>query len=505
MNLTRRRVSWKLRALSALIALPLVLSACTYMKIDPAPDVDKPMPIVNDNSCWMAAAANMLAGAGYGAGATVQARADDIYGDMVAQYGVANGGWTDTALNWWLSSANNTWPGNPYTVVTVYGNKSPKNPWANPNGARFIGNELRRCQFVGLSISWPTVGASVGSGGHAIACWGDHSGSGTLSGNPGRVRVTDSDRDSGGDVQSYRYDTYNNPNPGGPNEGNGWYFDYHDNHPYIKHIITLCSTDDPSDGVLTQKVVGSYRIHQQQPTAATDLHYEVGTDVNILSYKTTVSWPADGSPDVTESQPQRRQLDVDWDFTERPVPQCTWVTITTEFIVPQWNAIWYRDVRFTYPDGRLGAEFVPIEWRMTTPEVEGAASIRDVTGGHVVGAFDLVSDDPAAERPAGEYRFIHEYSFNQDPERHTIELQGRSGFQVANLRFGHSYGYMDTEQLWRFSDWMTEDPSTYAFADEPVAIELDWEGRLPYPEGEDVFQAIPEIPRDGRPTPNTVD
>lgn len=485
------RVVPRMRLLAALLVL-LALAGCTYMKIDPAPDVDKPTPIVNDNSCWMATAANMLAGAGYGDGATVQARADDVYGDMVAQYGVANGGWTDTALSWWLSSPNNTWPNNPYTVVTVYGNKSPRNPWANMNGARFIGNELRRCQFVGLSISWPTADASVGSGGHAIACWGDHSGQRMLTGNPGRVRVTDSDRDTGGDVQSYRYDAFNNPNPGGPNEGNGWYFDYHNNHPYIKHIITLCSTDEPSDQTLTQKVVGSFRIEQTRPTPATDLHYRVGTDVQILSYKTTLSWPTDGPPAVTESQPQRTELEVDWDLTDRPVPQGQGVTITTEFILPRWNSIWYRDVHFTYPDGDLVAELPLIEWKMTTPVVEEAAAIRNVTGGHVVGAFDLLTE--TGERPVGEYRFVHEYSYDQDPERHVIELQGASGLRAANLRFGHSYGYPDSQELWRFSDWMTTDTETYALGEGPVAIEIDWQGRLPYPEGEDVFEAVPEIP-----------
>ena len=135
-----------------------------YMKMDPPSDVDKPgvanPPITNDNSCWMATAANMLAAAGYGNGTSLQARANDIFNDLIAWQtsptnptGVADGGWTDTALTWWLNSANNTWPNNTYKTVTVYGNKSPKYPWANPNGAMFIGNELRRCQMVGLSIS----------------------------------------------------------------------------------------------------------------------------------------------------------------------------------------------------------------------------------------------------------------------------------------------------------------------------------------------------------------
>jgi hypothetical protein len=94
------------------------------MKMDPAPDSDKPLPVpAGDNSCWLHTAANMLAGAGYGTGTTVQARADDIWADMNSNYGTANGGWIDTALQWWLQSANNAWTANPCTVVTVYGNK----------------------------------------------------------------------------------------------------------------------------------------------------------------------------------------------------------------------------------------------------------------------------------------------------------------------------------------------------------------------------------------------
>lgn len=183
-------------------------TSCTYMKMNPPADVDKgppaptvpcnPWEAIVDNSCWMATASNMLAGAGYGTGTTVQDRAEEIYDEMVTNYGKECGGWTDAALDWWLNSANNTWTTNPYTEITIYGNKNPKFPWAEPNGARFIGNELRRCQFVGLSISWPTAGASIGSGGHAITAWGDNRCKGTLSNNPTRVRLTDSDTDAGG-------------------------------------------------------------------------------------------------------------------------------------------------------------------------------------------------------------------------------------------------------------------------------------------------------------------
>ena len=63
--------------------LLLLAVSCPYQKMNPAPDVDKgpPAPAI-DNSCWMATAANMLAGAGYGNGNTVQQRAEDIYADI---------------------------------------------------------------------------------------------------------------------------------------------------------------------------------------------------------------------------------------------------------------------------------------------------------------------------------------------------------------------------------------------------------------------------------------
>lgn len=495
--------SLQVASIFSLLVIAFFVASCAqpiYMKMNPPPDGDKAF-LAGNNSCYLATAANMLAGAGYGTGNTVQDRADDVYADLTAHFGTANGGWTDTALTWWLNSNHNTWANNPYTVVTVDGNKSPRYPWAEPNGARTIGNELRRCEFVGLSISWPTNAVDpagnpiIGSGGHAITGWGDNSGNlASLATNPGTVRVTDSDTDTGGDVQAYDYDDYTNPNPGGANEGNGWYIDYHNNHPYIKHIITLCPTDDPSDNKLTQRVVGSYKIHQISEKSATDLHYVVGTDVNILSYRTMVSWPTEEPPDITESQPQRKQLTVDWDFTDKPVPQCEWVTITTEFVLPAWNAMEYDDVHFTYPDALLTMELPSLYWLLETPFIDKAEAIPNVTGGYVVGSFDIVDPQrPSGEELVAQYRLLHQYSYTQSPEFHTFVLRGSEGFHAANFRFGHSYGYLDPQALWQFEEWMTEIPKEYPLGEEAIEIAIDWAGLLPYPEGEDITGRIPDI------------
>ncbi|NOQ21272.1 MAG: hypothetical protein GQ565_01305 [Candidatus Aegiribacteria sp.] len=481
-----------------LVVLMMVTLSCVYMKMNPPADVEKgpPAPALPavDNSCWMATASNMLAGAGYGNGTTLQARATNIYNNLIAWQtdagnptGKEDSGWTDTALSWWLNSANNTWTSNPYSVVTVYGHKSPRYPWANTNGARFIGNELRRCQFVGLSISWPTDAPGIiGANGHAITGWGDEGGKDDLTGNPFTIRVTDSDTDAGGNVQRYTYDSYTNPNPGGAEEGNGWYFDYSDNHPYIKHIVILSPTDDPSDNIMTQKVIGSYQIHQERDLAASDLHYTVGTDVEILSYLTEIDWDSSDPPAITEADP-RRSIDVDWDLSDDPVPNCNWVTIETEFVLPYWNAIEYSDVHFTYPDGIIHR--IPrFRWFIETPEFLNADRIENVTGGYVVGSLDIVPLEGSGTAGEAQYRFIHEYSFTQDPELHTLHISGEPGYAVVNLSIGHSYGFIESDDLWSFEDWMTVIDDQFELGDESQKIEISWEGRLPYPEGE-VFES----------------
>lgn len=466
-----------------------------YMKMNPPPDVDKTWPIANDNSCWMATAANMLAGAGYGDGTTVQARANDIYQDLITwrtsaanPTGVADGGWTNTALEWWLSSANNTWATNPYTVVTTLGSTTTKVPWADVSGAQTVANELRRCQFVGLGFRWPVAGATVGAGGHAITAWGDNVQTRTaLTSNPARVRVSDSDRDGGGDVQEYVYDVFTNPNPGGVegNEGNGWYVDYSTEHPYLSNIWTLCPTDDPSDDKQTQKVVGSFKIHQTAEQPATDLHYRVGTDVRILSYETEIDWENSVAPTITEDA-NHQWLTVDWDLAAKPVPAGTWVTITTEFVLPSWNAMSYSDIHFTYPKGTIEGPKFDFEWQVLTPKIEMPDTIKDVTGGYVIGRFDLYDLKVSESVAVGEYSFIHQYSYTQNPEQHALRMSGKAGYVVKNIRLGHSYALPNRKEMWKNQEWMTVDPKAYRLSEKPVELKIDWKGRLPYPKGMDI-------------------
>jgi hypothetical protein len=462
-----------------------------YLLMNPPPDADKP-GIPGDNTCYAATASNMLAGAGYGNGATVQARAMDIYSQMVANYGTANGGWVDSALTWWLNSANNTWKlTNPYNVVTMFGNKSPKNPWANVNGATTIGNNLRSNNFVGLSISWPVAGATVGTGGHAITAWGDNATAGSTAGLT-QVKVTDSDTDAGGNVQTYTYDAYNNPNPGGPNEGNGWYFNYGSgDNPYIKHIAVL--SPSMAGNFNTQRVTGSLAVHQNSFFAATDLHYTAKTDVQVLSYNTRISVPGTLTS-LTEigAGAARRGINADWDLIPA-VAQGQSVTITTDFIVPTWNSISYSNVHFTYPDF-AGTILPNFNWQIDTLVLSRTEPLpNNATGGFVVGAFDIFAD-PNGQNPLGTYRFSHEYDFFQDPEHHQFMLNGfenQTDFYIGNLKFGHAYGQPDDDELWSFQDWMTNVPALQPVNERGFTLPLDWLGLLPYPSAED-FPAVPE-------------
>jgi hypothetical protein len=465
--------------------VPTAAPSGPFMAMDPPPDSDKPLPVpAGDQSCWMHNAANMLAGAGYGNGTTVQARSDDIFANMNTQYGTANGGWPSAAMQWWLASPHNTWTNNPYTVVTTYGNTNCA-PWANANGAMDLGNELRQANMAGIAIRWPQTGTGC-SGGHAITPWGDDNTSiQQLTANPGGVRVTDSDTDNGGDVQAYTYDAYTNPNPGGPNEGNGWYFNaYGGNHPYIIDIVTLSPTIGPS-GPDSVRVTGCYQIQQTSEQEASDLHYRVGTDVDILSYRTWLDW-TEGPPTITENQP-RRELIVDWDLSGNKIPKGTWVTICTEFIESNWNSISYQEVHFTYPDG-MATKFPDLAWTMETPIIDKAEAIPNVTGGYVIGNFDIYDSNASiSTEPVARYRFVHQYLYNQSPESHTFQLTGTPGFVFANSRFTHSYGYPTLLELWRLEKFMSLGSDLgieqIILGDRPVIIPINWKGRLPYPEG----------------------
>ncbi len=503
--------------LALLIACALTtVEAQNYLKMDPPPDADKPFPVpAGDNSCWMATAANMLAGAGYGNGATVQARTDDIYADLIAQYGVANGGWADTAITWWLGSPNNIWPANPYTVVNVYGNKF-RVPYAVATIPQDIGNQLRACNLVGLSLSWPDCSSTTGYGGHAITDWGDNVASASpLGANPTQVIVADSDQDPGGNnFTSYTYDAYAAPNPGGCNNGNGWYFSYSAAgfHPFIKHYVVLSPTVTPSGGTATYTAGGSTKLTNTSSQSATDLHYDAlmwdddcHHGYEVLTYRTSIDWNTSNSPQITEQYCDNGKLNgisVDWDLSDNPVPPGKAVTVYTELILNAGNFLVYSSVHFTYPEGNP-LVLPGLAWHLLTPR-NIDPQVPHITGGYVIGLIRYASFDGAIL----EARLQHQYAFDENPEQHTVSLTpgDQSPIMITEMAFGHSYGLLSLTELQNFGDWMTRSEDQFVVQpNEPYEVALDWTGRLPYPIGDDPIPVVgPAVVSIERVTPSTV-
>jgi hypothetical protein len=486
--------------LALVICYPNLPASADYLLINPPPDSDKPGGQGTDNSCWMHVASNMLAAAGYGNGATMQGRADDIFANMQAHYGILDGGWSDVAMQWWLQSSHNTWPNNPYRNVTFTGQKGYGIPWLNQNAPQTLGNELRESHLVGPNL--------YDGGGiyHAITAWGDDATAAPLNNNPAQLLVTDSDRDFGGDVQRYSYDAFSTTD--------GWRFDFANPHTHLQGFSILSPVDIVTDRLDTQLIFGSYRIHQNdRERNATDLHYEVGTDTDILMYRTEIDWPRPNfapPPTITEDQNPPQNLTVSWDMPEDPVPFSNDVTITTRFVVPTFNYMEHRQVRWTY-DGDPGAMFPEFAWNITTLQRTDPNDVpaEYATGGFVNAAFDLCSDELCND-VIGAYRLQHEYDYYQDPEQHTFELtslQEEGGpFYAGNFRFGHSYGLLDESELWTLENWMMEDQNVLPLEPNvPIPFALDWNGLLPYPSGVLPLPLRGDFNRDGVLTSTDID
>lgn len=371
-------------------------------------------------------------------------------------------------------------------------------PWDDPNGPRFIANELRQSHYVGITIAWPAPGPGGAGVRHVVTAWGDEGDSNQTDVNPATLTITDSDRDDGGDVQTYTYDAYDDPSHMF-DEGPGWYFDYTPAvHPYIIQVVILSPTDESSERDATQTVVGSYEIYQDDPQNATGLHYDVGTDTEILSYKTVIDWTDQVDPTIVEHDP-RKGLTVDWDLSSAPVPLGTSVKITTTFVLDRYNAIWYDDVRFSYddPNDPIGIPKPGHHWIIDTPFLTDPSTwTPGQRGGYVYGAYDLYSD-PNGTNLLGRCRLQHEYDFDQDPTVHHFTLSAPPGtptVYVDGLRFGHSYSLLYDDALWALdpndpNDWLTQVPGPIELSEStPIDVVLSWPQLLAYPCGSNYIE-----------------
>jgi hypothetical protein len=472
----------------------VVNASADWMKMDPPPDVDKRTHgHSNTSTCWLVAAANMLAGAGYGSGATVQQRADSIYNQLVNTHGTGPG-WADQAISAWLKSSNNTMKGiNPYTVVTRYGYTTATPYIHNLQGTgfsatddlpEFMGNELRRCQMVGVSLSW---GVNTG---HIITLWGDDGDANDLTDNPDTIYVTDSDgMDYYGDVQEYDFGKF---------YGAGWYLNYN-NSPFIKHIVTLCPIIDANDpnNTTTQKIIASYKRSNPSSTSAVKVAHILASNKTILTYKMAID-ACQPSLDFIYEGGQRTYLLARWDVSSYPIAQGQSVTATTEAVLPYdpnssiANRLTNYILTFIYPSPEPNNSSPDFSFGLHSPILPGGPDIIEpnITGGYVIGAFDMYSD-PAGQQLAGEFRFCAEYEYFQDPETHEFDIEPVEIYEptwIGNFRFGHSYGLLEGSPLWNFDEWWTVEPmiQTFNMGDMPINIPINWAGMglLPYPRGE---------------------
>jgi len=151
----------------------------------PVPDVDKahvvqglPPPFPADLGCWAAAASNVLGAAGWGTGANAQAKANNIYQDLINQFGPAGLGYIDAlgdapaGAKWWvhnigLDAAD---AGAGYTPECTYVNFRVKEMTLYEVDANFLLDELARCQYVTVKWMIPE------EGGHCVTMVGGNYG-----------------------------------------------------------------------------------------------------------------------------------------------------------------------------------------------------------------------------------------------------------------------------------------------------------------------------------------
>jgi len=440
-----------------LVLSPLISCASrNYMKMNPPPDADKDAhAYLGDVSltCWMAAAANMLAAAGYGHGTTVQARADEIYDQIYSEvlkiYNYVGSGYVEWVIDAWLNSEYNEWKAtNLYKNLEVYGNAWEEylgtkymGPWDEPALPQAVGNWSRSCKMVSLLIYNPRSRAC-----HYLNAWGDEGSFAYLTSNPEHVMVTDSnvqpEETTGRDVATYDYTLYdeNEYYSGSPK---GWYINYDWSYsPYIRAVYALSAVDKQTSDTRIQNVLYLRSLLQPGSLSATGLHYRVGTDNNILTYATEIEvptipgWEPDKAPEISESiESGWHWRTVDWDLSGTPVPYGNKVEISTALVVPYSSSgdyYQYKDVYFTYSP--VSSPPLPeFNCALFTPEIS-ITNWTNICGGYIVCDFDVF--DPTGQNLTGEYRFLKQYGYFQDPELHQFSLNATPTMNITQVAAG---------------------------------------------------------------------
>jgi hypothetical protein len=486
-----------------------------YMKCDPPADVEKAEGIkAEEKACWLATAANMLAAAGYGdltgfneQGTEIQYRADQIYKDMLCLYDGGQSGWAETAIKGWLCSSYNEWPNNYYKITMAYGLETPpegwttnRAPWFDPQGPRKIANHLRLCDFVAVLIAYPDIssdGTVQATWGHWLTSWGDEASNLILLYNPDTLRVTDSDLDDNGDVQVYEYqqslgyqdieDQYQITGLWKP----FWCLNYESKNnpdsnlkdPFIRQVVILSRPYLLTSATYVPISLGSYRFFIPQNFEAHTLRYEIAADADILNLTTVLDGVNQLRYEAEDLKENQKKYIVEWDFKDDPLRLDQQLTISTELAQPGQTGMTYQNLYLGAAGTDRNIAVPDIGWTISTEKIPKEKREHFALGGYVIGSFDVYPEkgDVTKMRPLAQYRFIHQYKFSQSPSNHWFTVNGASGFYITNVRFGHSYGFLESEALWSFDNWKVSfGREVYPLRVDPIEMELNF-GPIPYP------------------------
>jgi hypothetical protein len=415
---------------------------------------------------------------------------------MVEHYGTENDGWTDAALQWWLTSKYNEWPENPYRQVTVIGNKAPLAPWLNPEGSALIANLLREGTVVSASISWP-VPESPGSfrGGHVLNCWGDDKGENK---NPeifpAHLRVTDCYRNKGGIIQTYTYDEFIKPLQGSDIR-KGWYFAYDANQPMIKHIILLSRISTPANGSQSLQSRICLALTNEMQTRADKLSLEYFHSQPVLQCEAQVSLQEKRivTGKTLKESMQQNAMTFEWDFNRNDLLSGFGFALEVESsgAWDAWNGL--RNAYLADKQGKNSMALPDFEYKVEGAPVRPRYQTSNATGGYHV--FSLVfsrQDSIGIDTTSS----IHAHLLKQyppfiNPEEPVIHIINPTGYVLSAIKAGHSYGYLSSRELEEFTSWSDTIEPVQNLPGDTITYSLNIPDLLPHPEGEKYSKRIP--------------
>ena len=482
-----RRIHIPTRRFLVYSAIMIFLSSCGYLQVNPPPDVrasDDP----EDHSAWLAAASNMLAAAGYGYGQDVQVRADRIYRQMTDHYGTTEEGWTDAALQWWLESAHNEWPENPYKAVMVIGNKQPPQPWADPGGATLIGNLLREGHIVSASLSWPDPeNPGQGTGGHVLNCWGDDRGEKKSQAPPEHLRVTDCHRNRGGIIQTYSYGAFIKSHPDGTT-WKGWSLSYDDHHPYIKHIILLSRVQHPFEGQLAfiNRILLPWT--NSLSARASMLSLDFLYDGDLFSFQSSLHLPGQQAIKAGNARKETGPLRIfcEWDLGRNDLGRDKTFTLELESL-GEWDSWTGSGGGYLAMREEGSRDSIPqFSFRISGSKASERYSGAPATGGYYILSLTFRRSDSlqGGVFEVFETSLMRQYPPGIDPEKPQLQVTAPAGYVLSTVKAGHSYGALDAGAQLEFASWMENLEPAHLFSEDTLTLSLNMLGLLPYPKGE---------------------